>query len=217
MGFLGWLFQKPQFKRFDDAYALTRESLWNSLEKTIRSDQHTFKSIWLITHFTDTFTALQDKLDEWSQEYEIVSSLIDPNALDRSNLLSPHAFKVVLAEMIPAATPTLQEVNREQTVAMIVVERHPHLKHDERIIEFAKSLPCLVEFGYYLSLEDTVVKMVVNETAVTILKQLGLNEHALITSNMVSRRLDKSLQQRVDSYAGDAPADSAKQWLELNG
>ena len=216
MGILDWLFQRPQFKRFDDSYALIRESLWNALQRTVNSEQHALKSIWLVTHFTDTFTTLQDRLDSWGREYDVVAAPIDANALERSNLLSPSSFKLVLAEMIPDAFPNMLEVNRDQTIAMIVLERHPHPKYDDRIVEFAKSLPCLVEFGHYLSLDDEVVKTVISETTLTILKQLGMDEHELITTSMVSRRMNVTLGRNAEEYSGDQPADSAKEWLELN-
>ncbi|MFK7767404.1 MAG: hypothetical protein AB8B55_09305 [Mariniblastus sp.] len=216
MGLFDWLFRSPQFKRYEDAYALNRESLWSALEQTVKSEQNSLNPIWLVTHFTDTFAALQNKLDQWECDYEIVAAPIDANSLERDNLLSPNTLKIVLAELIPDATPNLLEVNRDKTIAMIVVERHPNLQYDERIIEFAKSLPFKVEFGYYLSLDDAVVSMIVGESTLTILRQLGLEEHELITSNMVSRRLKIALRRLVDSFTGDAKADSAIEWMEQN-
>ena len=55
------------------------------------------------------------------------------------------------------------------------------------------------------------------DTAHNALEMMGMSEHELITSNMVTRRLDKVLARAAESYRTNHPADSAKQWLELNG
>ncbi len=169
-------------------------------------------------HFTDTFIRLQEELDTWQVDYEIVTSRIDPNHLDRSGLLATDQVKVVLAEMLtdPGSQVWL-EPNLDSTIAMIVVERHPQLKYDDQVESFARNLPARVEFGYYLSLDDEVIRLVINETSIKILQQLGMNEHELIASMMVTRRLNTMLKRFADNYRSDEPADSAQQWLELNG
>ena len=219
MGLLDWLKNgKTRFTRFDEAYALTRPALWQSLRQTVQAPHHAAKSIWLVVHFTDTFSTLQSELDVWQLDYEIVSKPIDLNQLERSGLLSPGKINIVLADLIPEiGGEILLEPNPDQTIAMIVVERHPQIKRDDQLESFARALPVRVEFGYYLSLEDDVVRLVINDTSIKILKQLGMDEHELIASTMVTRRLNKMLRRVAETYRSDAPADSAKLWLEANG
>lgn len=218
MSLLDWFKRNPiRFTRFDDAFALTRTALWKLLRQTVESPRHSAKTIWLVVHFTDTFAELQSQLDQWQLDYEIVTCPIDPNQLERSGLLAPSQIQVVLAEMIPADMTTMLEPSLDHTIAMIVVERHPNVRFDLQLETFARSLPRKVEFGHYLALEDEVVKTTINETSIKLLRQLGMSEHELITSNMVTRRLDKVLARAAESYRTNHPADSAKQWLELNG
>jgi hypothetical protein len=168
-------------------------------------------------HFTDTFTSLQVELETWQVEYEIVTQPIDPNQLERTGLLSASKIKIVLADLIPeVGDELLLEPNHDHAIAMIVVERHPHKKYDDQLEAFARSLPVKVEFGHYLSLDDDVIRLVINETSIKILKQLGMNEHELIASSMVTRRLNKMLQRVAETFRSDEPADSARQWLEIN-
>jgi hypothetical protein len=216
MGLLDWFKSKSRFTRFDDAFALNRPALWESLRQAIESPQHVDKTIWIVVHFTDTFLELQAQLESWETEFEVITTPIDPNQLKRSGLLSVTQTKVVLADMIPEAEPSYLDTDSNHTIAMIVVERHPQISHDNQIEAFARSLPVRVEFGHYLALDDDVVRMVVNETSIRILTQLGMNEHELITSNMVSRRLAKVLQRVSPEFKTDHPAESAKQWLEIN-
>ena len=216
MGLFDWITGKSRFKRFDDVFALNRESLWDALKQTLESQLHADKSIWLVAHFVETYTELQELLDQWQFDYDVVSTPIDPNHLERSGLLSRSSLKLVLGQLIPDAKPNLLEVDRSQTIALVMVERHPQVLHDQRIEAFSKTLPVRVELGYFLSLEDESVKLVVNETTLTILKQLGMNEHELITSHLVTSRLNKVLGRMSNSYRSDHPADSAEQWLAMN-
>ena len=217
MGLLDWFKNNSRFTRFDDAFALNRTGLWESLRQAIQSPLHAEKSIWIVVHFTQTFSQLQTQLESWGIDYEIVTNRIDPVQLKRSGLLSVGQIKVVLADLIPEVEPSYLDFDLSHSIAMIVVERHPQINQDHRIEAFARSLPVRVEFGHYLALDDVVVRMVVNETSLRILTQLGMNEHELITSNMLSRRLAKVLHRVSPDFQTDYPANSAKQWLEING
>ena len=216
MGLIDWIKGEKRCKRFDDAYAINRPALWNAIKEAIDSPLHADKSIWLVAHFVETFTAIQEQLDQWSVDYEIVSQAIDPDRMERSGLLSNSTLKLVLADLIPDSNQTALESDSTQRLAIIVVERHPQLSHDQRIEAFCQTLPVRVEYGYFLSLEDDVVKLAVNETSLKVLKQLGMNEHELITSHMIASRLNKILKRLTVTFTSDHPADSAKKWLDQN-
>lgn len=230
---LDWFNRPRRFTRCDDMYASTRESLWNAVRKTIQAPIHQQKSIWLVTHFTDTFLALQSQLERWQVEYEVITKPFDQAELEQSQLLAPGTIKLVLAELVNFDLPdpsrfaterlTREAVNQaplsetpRPSLAMILVERHPHLKHDQRIESFARSLNANVEFGYFNALDDVVLAQVMSPTTMTVLHQLGLNDHELITSVMISRRLTKVLRRAAEQYPSDLPADSASEWLKLN-
>lgn len=219
MGLLDWINKRKHlFTRYDDAFALNRSALWRSLQQTVTDPQHAAKSIWLVVHFVDTFTSLQAELESWRVDYEVVTQPIDPNHLERSGLLSCAQIKVVLSELIPESKgAVLLDTIPDNQIAMIVVERHPQIKYDDQIESFARMLPVAVEMGYYLSLDDEVIRLVINETSIEILQQLGMNEHELIASRMVTRRLNIMLKRISENFDSDERADSAQQWLEVNG
>jgi hypothetical protein len=52
-----------------------------------------------------------------------------------------------------------------------------------------------VRLGYLLSLQDPVIRYCIHPTAIEVLKQLGLRDQQLVTSEMVSRILEKHLQR----------------------
>jgi len=211
------LFGNRQFTYFDDAYALTRETLWNSLESTLKSERYEDQPVWLVVHFFDTFNWLQDRLDGSDIPYEIETSEIDAKRFSYDSSVTQKGVRLVLAKTLLAADATSSsDENLERSLAMIVLERHPLIEHDLRIESIARSFPVRVEYGHYLALDDSVVRMVVNEATVKILQQLGMNDHELISSAMLTRRLKKVLRRMQSSFKSDLDADSAAEWIALN-
>ncbi len=211
------LFGNRQFTYFDDAYALTRETLWNSLESTLKSERYEGQPVWLVVHFFDTFNWLQDRLDGSDIPYEIETSEIDAKRFSYDSSVTQKGVRLVLAKTLLAADATSSsDGNLERSLAMIVLERHPLIEHDLRIESIARSFPVRVEYGHYLALDDSVVRMVVNEATIKILQQLGMNDHELITSAMLTRRLKKVLRRMQSSFESDLAADSAADWIALN-
>jgi hypothetical protein len=191
MGFFKTLFGNRHFTHFDDAYALTREALWNSLQSTLESDRYADKPV--------------------------ETSLIDAKRFSYDSKLAKNGIRLVLANtLVSAEDGPIPAVDFERSLAIIVLERHPVIEHDLRIEKIARSLPVRVEYGHYLSLDDSVVRLVVNETTVKILQQLGMNDHELIASTMVTRRLKKVLRRMQSSFQFDHDADSAAEWIALN-
>ena len=211
------LFGKRRFTYFDDAYAFTRETLWNSLQSTLKSERYEDQPVWLVVHFFDTFTWLQDQLEGSGIPYEIETSAIDAKRFSYDSSVTQHGVRLVLAKTLLAADATASpDANLEQSLAMIVIERHPLIEHDLRVESIARSLPVRVEYGHYLALDDSVVRMVVNEATIKILQQLGMNDHELITSAMLTRRLKKVLRRMQSSFGSNLDADSAAEWIALN-
>ncbi|MDG2181436.1 MAG: hypothetical protein P8L78_07075 [Mariniblastus sp.] len=217
MSFWKVLFGKRQFTYFDDAYALTRESLWNSLQSTLKSERYANQPVWLVVHFFDTFTWLQDRLDESGIPYEIETSEIDAKRLGYDAIVTQNGIRLVLAKsLLSVSDHASSDTDLERSLAVIVLERHPLLEHDLRIERIARSFPIRVEYGHYLALDDSVVQMVVNDATLKILQQMGFNDQELITSTMVTRRLKKVLGRMESSFQSDRDADSAAEWIELN-
>ena len=221
MGLLDWLFKKKNFKRAEDAFALNREILSGGLKQRITLAQTQGRATWLIVHFTDTFTEVQKWLERWRLDYEIVSTKLTANNLERfqplRNESSTSQLKLILADLIPDPTGVSNSLagNAENHLAIIALERHPLIKHDDRLESFARSLPWKVEFGYFLALDDDVIKVSIDDQVIELLKQLGLGDE-IISSNMVARRLETVLRRRSDEFTGDTLCDSAVEWMEVN-
>ncbi len=126
-----------------------------------------------------------------------------------------HLLLADLAKPFTSGTESEVEIIVPYRVAMMVAERHPYGPRDQRITEFALSLPARVEIGYYLAMEDELVNRLIPDHLIALLKTMGLQEQDLISSAMVTKQLRRFLRKgaKTTDIAGDA--ESAEQWFEL--
>ena len=216
MGLLDWLFRRPRFTRFEDSFAMDRENLWPSLRDSIAKQRRDGFQIWIVTHFADTFSELQDLFDQWDVEYQIGDQLMQPQfAVETSRKLGCGVL-LTLAELLTPAESVDREIEGAISLSLIVVEKHPLVENDRRLESFARMISCPVRFGYFMAIDDIVVRRAVNDTTIQILKQLGMKDHELITSIMITRRLETVLSRESAKFTTNHRADSAAQWYKLN-
>ena len=224
MGLFEWLTRTPNFTHFADHYALNRESLFAALKVPIQECLKRSELVLLLAHFPECFSEMVTQLDTWQSDYEVVAAPVDEEWFAANS----HTGKVYLslAEMVkPFQTNVQKQTIRSkssllktdgpQTVSIFVLERHPLLAKDQILTKTAKRLTSPVRLGYFLSLEDDVLKQLIHEKLLLLLKQMGLTDQELITSSMLTGRLKKVLsRQRV--VENEQPADSAADWYLLN-
>ena len=98
----------------------------------------------------------------------------------------------------------------------MVAERHPLEIHDQRIENFGRRLRRPVEIGYFLALDDEIINQFISPGMIHLLRQLGLREQELITSHMVTRKLNQATRKLNKQILQEQPADSAADWFQLN-
>lgn len=220
MSWIRKLKQWARFRRNDDAYATTREQLWEGVHEAIAAQLQLGRSIWLIAHFPDTFFQLQKQIDERGIEYSIarqtisIESLMGPNQV----LISPNSVHLVLADLVPTnIDPTDKRL--DGNVAALVVERHPWMPRDADVHNYFKTLSGVgvsVELGYFMAFDDPVVATVLSETTLEVLNQLGLSSHRLINSMALNRRIERQLKKQQSQYHGRIDTDNVQLWLQAN-
>ena len=220
MSWLRKLKQWVQFRRNDDAYATSREKLWQGVKEATATQLHLDRSIWLVAHFPDTFISMQERVNQWGLNYSIVKHPVTLESLAGPNqrLVSPGSIHLVLADLLPAET-VFNDENLTGNVAAMIVERHPRTAHDATLHKYFKSISATglgVELGYFMAFDDPLVAAVLNETTIEVLNQLGLQSHSLINSMTLTRRLEKQLQKQQAKYISNIDAENVEQWLELN-
>lgn len=197
--FRDWMKIRGDYDRYPDSYTLTDQGLEKHLLDAIRFRHTVDRAIVLITHFPASFERIQQLLENVGISPEIAPLSFDPNFLLRLiESSTPGTAPVVLALARTLDDSSLDRplaARRDLKVSFMVLERHPRLAEDRRIDQFARVWPFSVRLGYLLSLQDPVIRYCIHPTAIEVLKQLGLRDQQLVTSEMVSRILEKHLQR----------------------
>ena len=216
MPIFDWLRKSNRFTFYEDHYALTRSSLWASLHQPILDCISNRDLVLLIAHFPDKFSELIQQLETWKLDFEVVTNKIDDHWLtEKNSSTAPSVVYVSLAEMIAPPMSSRELDESKMPISLIMVERHPVFERDTNIENFARRVSTKTKLGYFISLDDAIVKNLISSEMVQLMKQMGLSDHDLITSNMLTRRIKKVLS-RHQHMENELPADSAEEWFQIN-
>jgi hypothetical protein len=198
MGLFDWLKGAKAKVQTDDRVWLTKQAKFAGIQREIAQalgDPNGPDAVFVVAHF-------QDCLDE-------LRSLVAGAGFDEGRVL------VTGSEALEGRTAgTASDESRR--ILIIVGERHPLPSHNEALLEFAQRLVCPCRFVQHFSLEDPLCRMFAGEWVEGVLRRLGMKEDEPIESGMVGRRIRSAQQKIADSATGDAPAQSAREWLETN-
>lgn len=180
-----------------DQIWLTEDAKFNGIRTRLgESSTDGCIAVILVSHFTDVAERLQSISDSYSGSIPLIS--------------------VSASELSSRIARDLQ-ASENQLIEMIVAERHPLLEEDDRVLkEFAEDLPCKCRVSYHISLEDPLMAVFVNDNVRKMIRMLGMKEDEVIQSNMVHRRIRQAQQKFTQSATGNAPADTAQEWMEKN-
>jgi hypothetical protein len=200
MGLFDWL------KRDDGNVEIGEDRVWITAEaklagiasQVLDADKRANKpfATILVAHFANVLQQLQ--------------TLIEDGQSGDNRVL------VALAETLDPRAAPLTHFEQSGWLQIVVAERHPLRSHDEAIIEFARTLPCRCRVVRHLSLDDPVVRIFAGDSVKQLLGRLGMSEDEAIESRMVSRRILDAVKKIEQRAAGDLPAGSAEEWLQLN-
>ena len=226
------LMQPLSFQRHPDSFAATRVTLYERMMEVIKSllrqHEQTQKrlqnqsqlpidsAIFIAAHFPEEFFRLQEELDNHGLEYEIITRPLDSQWFLDHSVGDTNILYLALAEFLTETTFGENEVFGS-ALDLIVIDRHPEPFRDALLEQFARDFPAITRMGYFLALDDRVLRSVVNETTLLVLQQMGIDDQGLISSGIISKRIKKVLarEQKQRTEEG-TPADSAEDWFELN-
>lgn len=216
MSFLEWLKSPQRFLRYDDAFALTRERLHQAIVESIGVQLAPDRTIMLVSHFGDTFSAVQAILERHDIGYEMVPRGIRPrefaDACVASEPTVPQIWIALSASLV--LEPSVQQVRRRSPqLAAMIMEHHPHPGADANLESWFRQTGLPVQLGWFVALSDSVVQRFVHRNLLDLMQQLGMGQNDLVSSHMLSRRLTTVLR-RNECWPLDTPfADSCDDWL----
>lgn len=225
---------KPlSFQRHPDSFATTRATLYEKLLEVVKSligqfdpsegrlPKHpvmpTDSTVFIAAHFPNEFFRLQNTLDQNGIEYRFIKRPLDSQWFMDNAGQNENVIYLTLAEFLTETTFSDNNVF-ESTLNLMVVDRHPEPFRDAALEQFARDFPAKTRMGYFLALEDRVLRPIISETTMTVLKQMGIDDQGLVSSSIISKRINKVLarEQKRRTREG-TPTDSAEDWFELNG
>lgn len=199
MGLFSFLFgnkSPSNVKVVSDHIWISQKAKFNGVLKELneRSNSES-RVILLIAHFSDTLEHLNAIVAKYNGDTPMTATLAENLSIDIATYL---------------------KLDESSVIDLIVAERHPLLTVDDKLMQFAKELPCRCRLVHHLSLEDPLLKNFGGETLRGMLKALGMKEHEAIENAMVSRRVT-GVQKKIQAQAsGNLEANSAMEWMEKN-
>ena len=210
-----WLFRKSSFYRYQDSYAFNSQAVAIAIKEAITARLDLDETVLLLAHFPQRLSELQATLEELELPFVIGTKRLDEAEILKIRKEAPGQPILTLAGMLCRADqkPIRKE---EPCVAVMVAERHPLPRYDDELKLWGQSLPFPVQLGYFLSLDDPVVSYAINDQVKQLLSQFGMGENELVTSNLVSRRVDRVLRRLAKNGVGDATCESSTEWMKAN-
>ncbi len=202
---------------FLDTYALTRTRLWHGICDAVRSCLNQHKPTLVVAHFPVTFENTVGALEAAGMPYEISPPQVTWDWLTEWMQRHPAHVVVTLAGALIDAGKRNARTAAQGPLAVIVVERFPHPTADQALIDFFQEGAATCQMGYYLALDDPIFRGAGHDLLVEVMQQMGLDAHALVTSRLLSNRLKRILAQRAKRHTVWQPAQSAEDWLNVNG
>ena len=216
MGLFSWFKNRRRCTVFEDSYCLTRDGLDLGICNAIRKQQHDGDFVVVVAHFPETFERILSVLERELISFEVCDERINSDLISSRIQKRPDNALITLAPMLQPDSKIHEDPIEEQSVCFLVCERHPLYRYDKAISDFANQSRFRTKLGYYISLDDELLKAFVKDWTKTVMRQMGAKDDELITSDMVSRRV-VGLQKRYDrDIIKELPASSAKEWFEVN-
>ncbi len=217
MGLFSWF--QNQHRNLDDCYGMSRSVVDDGILESIQQQRRMGNLVLLVAHFPNTFERMVDCIDQKAVDITVCDHPIDHNFVSQKiSLADPGAF-VTLAPMLKTSDAKMESAianPKGRSLCVIVCERHPLYSRDLAIGRFVKGLNVPTKLGYMISLEDPLLKPLINDWTKTLLVQMGFQPEEMMHTQIIRNRLVK-LQKRYDrSVKNEVAANSAEEWFQKN-
>ena len=220
MGLFDWLPWLTKHSRLPIGVWPDEASRYDALAAGVADDLRRGAHVLLVAHFPATLVALGERLAAKGVAFETRAEWSDAAA--RKLVVSQEPTAVAL---LAAALPPLrdrEEIVRQElmagsrTLSFRIVDLHLLAAANDRVENYARSLPCAVRLSTSVALDGPLLRELAAPWLRDLLGKLGLRDGASIEDAMVTRSLRQALQKLARRVTGDAPADSLAAWLQQN-
>jgi|GEM_PF-6455284 len=209
-------FARRSFEVYPDCFATNQRKLVEGVVQTAR--QRAEQGEWVIVgaQFANGFLELEKALGESGTEFTVVPPKFSPEVLSQNRLMLGLTASLQSLTGRDFDLVTNLGGQRPGRLNVMVLQRHPLRSNDEAFATTLNQIPLHVRAGFFLSLDDPLLGVSVPETLIEILQQMGMSNHQLVSSRMLTRRV-QATQRRIAAVVNDPkPADSVQEWMDIN-
>jgi hypothetical protein len=220
MGLFGWFAGAPKSVHVDeDAVWMTPEAKLRGLCDNLEGQLPHSSLLLVVAHFPATLTQITGQVENYRFKPVVHDKALNASDIRRYADQSGAAPVVlVLAEKLtPEPASVSAQDDSQKPVTIVVGERHFLRGNDERILEFAQGLGRSCRLRFHLSLHDPLMQAIGATWVADMVASLGAKETDAIESRMITKRIQGAQIQFSKRALDDRKADSAEQWVELNG
>lgn len=173
----------------------------------------------VITHFPDTFRSLNDLLVARGAAFEPYLTAFEGNRLrDLSEYQVAGRILLALASALPENFPARQDQTdpRDFEINVLVAEHHPLPGLDDRIVEFAASLPGPSRVGFHDSLDGALIHHYGGDQIARLMATLKMPDGECISNPLIDRSIRSAQEKIARRVSNPMTTDSAEEWFQLH-
>ncbi len=197
----------------------TRELEFEGLLATLGTLDPAANRVLIITHFADTFRALNDRLLSRGATVKIYPTafegdrLRDPFEYQRADcvLLAPAH---VLPDTLLAAPIQTGACGFE--ILLLVAEHHPLPNFDDGILEFAASQPCPSRVTFHDALDGALLRHYGGDQITQLMATLKMPDGECVSNALIDKSIRRAQEKIARRVTNPMSADSAEQWFQLH-
>ena len=201
------------------------DKIWQSRDQAFR-DMLAFAAalgqadrVLLVAHFADTLRALEERLSAQKSDFRTYATPFEGHRLGSlAEYQPPGCILLALAQVLPNNLPASSQAAAAGgfQIHVLVAEHHPLPSLDDRVLEFAHSLPGLSQVVFYESLDGAFMRHFGGAKVTQLSDLLKIPEGECISSPLVDRSIRQAQEKVARRVANPLTADSADQWFQQN-
>lgn len=216
MGLLSWLIGKPARVTTRDVIWLTDAARGDGVANAVNRHLLAGRSVLLVAQFPTTLAAFGEHVMARQWPHVAVPDVLTPEAALTLAIDSAPRLLFGLARNLRAAETLPPADAPASRLPVLVLERHPLRRHDDRVVGFAEGLGGSAAVEFHCSLEDPLMKRFAGDWMRNALRNMGMKDDEPIESPMVARRLKAAQSKNAAGVTNEQDADSAEDWMKRN-
>jgi hypothetical protein len=213
------LFGKRQTVKHEPAKIWKTRSLeFEGLLTFIDSLDPATTRVLVITHFADTFRALNDLFLSRGATFNTYPTAFEGERLHDLSEYQPGCILLAPAQVLPEnllVTQT-QTATCGFEINLLVAEHHPLPDFDDRILEFAASLPCPSRVCFHDALDGALLHHYGGDQIVHLMATLKMPDGECVSNALIDKSIRRAQEKIARRVSSPMTADSAEQWFQLH-